>query len=163
MSELVTQEAIEWIGRETATFELEVTRSDIIKYSIAIGLRDGPHITLETAREAGYRDLVAPPGFHHLLSTQGKMLLARDELGRDGVPKDLLPPIPLDRVMAGETEVLFLEDIVAGDVIMGSERISDMYEKDGKTSKLVFVTYETTYMRPDGHTVATEQSKRIMW
>ena len=146
---LITDEIRAWIGRADEPVRFEVTRRDIIKYSLATGQRN----------EKFLRGDEAPPMF---LFGVERPLAAIDDLGPDGLAHDaLLPELPLKRVMAGGVKQLYHRPIVPGDVLLLTRRISDIYEKQGSTGPLIFVVYELTVTTGDGTPVMQQTQSRI--
>ena len=89
MSNLLTLEIKDWIGRSDTPVRLDVSRRDIQKYAIAT----------EQRVEKYQRGDEAPPMF---LFNAHSPLVGLDQLRSDGLTVDaLLPDLPLKRVMAG--------------------------------------------------------------
>ena len=89
MNNLVTDEALSWIGKSDPPVEIEVNRSDIIKYSVST----------EQVLTKYLKGDEAPPMFIAGLSRE---IVPLQDLGVDGLPPaSLLPDLPLKRVMAG--------------------------------------------------------------
>ena len=63
--------------------------------------------------------------------------------------------------MAGETSIELGVPVVAGDVIRLEKRISDMYEKVGRSGPMVFVTTEFTFVNQRDEIVCRESFTRI--
>ena len=95
MNNLVTAEALSWIGRSDPPVEIEVNRSDIIKYSIST----------EQLLDKYLKGDEAPPMFVAGLSRE---IVPLEYLEVDGLPKaSLIPDLPLKRVMAGGVDFKF--------------------------------------------------------
>ena len=117
MGELISEEAKSWIGRSAEPLYVEISRRDIVKYSIAT----------EQQQEKFLRGDEAPPMF---MFGALRPLVPMEELGPDGIPPDsFLPDLPLKRVMAGGTEMLFHRPIRAGDKLRATRSLHDLYEK----------------------------------
>ncbi len=85
-----------------------------------------------------------------------------DELGPDGIARDAsLPDLPLKRVMAGGTEMIWSRPIRPGDVLTATKTLSGIEEKQGKTGPLIFLHYELNVVDVDGKPVVKERSTRI--
>lgn len=126
MASLLTAEHLAWVGREQLPVEVEVTRRDIIKYSIAT----------EQIQEKYLQGDEAPPMFIFNLFGTLKPL---SEIRVDGLPRGGAgPKLPLKRVMAGGTELKLHKPIEPGDRLTAVQQITDMYEKAGSSGPLVF-------------------------
>ena len=150
MAELITPEIRAWIGREEAPVRVEVTRRDIVKYAIATEQR------LEKYRNGDE----APPMF-----TFGafREIVPLDPLGPDGIAKQsLTPELPLKRVMAGGNTVRYHRPVRPGDVLVGTLRLADIFEKQGSSGPLIFVVYEMKVENEDGEPVMDETQTRIV-
>ena len=146
---LLTDDMTAWIGRRETSPPLEISRRDIVKYSLATEQR------LDKYR----RGDEAPPLF---LFGALRPLLPLDELRTDGLPPDpLLPDLPLPRVMAGGSTLRYFAPIHPGDVLVGTRVLSDMVEKQGSQGPLIFITYTLTVVNQNGETVLEETQTRI--
>ena len=149
MSELLKPETLSWIGRAADPVEFEVSRRDIIKYSIATEQRNPRYLNGDEA----------PPMF---LFGADRPLSPLDKLGPDGLQNDpLLPDLPLKRVMAGGIKQRYLRPVVPGDVLTFTRRITNIYEKAGKSGPLIFVDYELEVTDAKGETVMQQNLSRI--
>jgi len=127
MPNLLTEEHRAWIGREEAPIQVEVSRRDIIKYAIAT----------EQTQPKYLRGDEAPPMF--IFNLFGA-LRPISELRTDGLSRGSGsgPKLPLQRVMAGGTELVVQRPIRPGDRLTGVQRVVDMYEKEGSQGPLIF-------------------------
>lgn len=127
MPNLLTEEHRAWIGREEAPIQVEVSRRDIIKYAIAT----------EQTQPKYLRGDEAPPMFIFNLFGALRPIseLRPDGLGRGSGSG---PKLPLQRVMAGGTELVIQRAIRPGDRLTGVQRVVDMYEKEGSQGPLIF-------------------------
>ena len=90
------------------------------------------------------------------------LICALDELGSDGLRRDtLLPDLPLKRVMAGGIKQRYHRPIRPGDVLLIQREITDIYEKQGSSGPLIFITYEITIKTEKGELVMQETQGRI--
>jgi hydroxyacyl-ACP dehydratase HTD2-like protein with hotdog domain len=158
---VITPEARAWAQREYPDVQVPITARDIAKFAHATGETDPIYFDAEAARQAGFADVVAPPMFYLLLRSEPYHLRPRAELNADGSAADDIPPLPLPRAMAGETQLTFDGRFVAGDVVTCSKRLVDMTEKQGRSGPLVLLHFEYCYS-VDGRTVVTERFTRIM-
>ncbi|MEA2448175.1 MAG: hypothetical protein QOG63_107 [Thermoleophilaceae bacterium] len=109
-------------GKTYPPFRYEVGLEKIREYANAIGETERVHHDREAAREAGFRDVVAPPMFAVVYSTGAMAPAILDpELGID-----------LARMLHGSQEFVWGEPVCAGDVIETTAELKDLYEKDGR-------------------------------
>ena len=150
MNDLVSEEAQAWIGKSEDPVEVEVTRRDIIKYSIATEQRLDKYTSGDEA----------PPMFVAGLSRE---IIPIDDLGADGLPPaSLVPDLPLRRVMAGGVSFRFRRPVKPGDVLIFNRTLSNIVGKEGKTGPLIFVTYSITCETKDGEAVLDQEQTRIL-
>jgi hydroxyacyl-ACP dehydratase HTD2-like protein with hotdog domain len=64
--------------------------------------------------------------------------------------------------MDGGTEIEFFAPIRAGDTITGRCKITDIYQKDGRSGPLIFVVRESTYTNQRGEVVLIEKGAAIL-
>ena len=146
MTSLLTAEHRAWIGHEDAPLHVEVSRRDIIKYSIAT----------EQVQERYLRGDEAPPMF--IFNLFGA-LRPIGELRPDG--QNAGPKLPLQRVMAGGMELLVQRPIRPGDRLTGTHRIVDMFEKTGAQGPLIFTVRELRVVADNGEPVLVETQTAI--
>ncbi|MEM7468189.1 MAG: MaoC family dehydratase N-terminal domain-containing protein [Pseudomonadota bacterium] len=149
MSELLTDEIRAWIGRQAPTVTFDVSRRDIVKYSIAT----------EQLQERYLKGDEAPPMF---LFGAERPLTAIENLGVDGLRNDeLLPELPLKRVMAGGVKKRYFGKIRPGDKLQITRTLTNIVEKSGSSGPLIFVEYEINVHNQDGQRVLHETQSRI--
>jgi acyl dehydratase len=56
----------------------------------------------------------------------------------------------------------FFRPVRAGDVLTTSQKVLDIYEREGKAEKLFFSIVETTYTNQNGEVVAKERKTNII-
>ena len=89
-------------------------------------------------------------------------LVQIEALRPDGLTKDpLLPDLPLKRVMAGGVRNRYHRAVRAGDVLVLTRTLTDIYEKQGSTGPLIFVLYAVRVETEDGELVMEETRTRI--
>jgi 3-methylfumaryl-CoA hydratase len=150
MGNLLNEEALAWIGRSDPPLSVEVSRRDIVKYSIST----------EQTSEKYLKGDEAPPMFVAGLSREVAPL---EELGPDGlVQASLVPDLPLKRVMAGGVEFDFHRTVHPGDVLVFERSLSSLTEKQGRTGPLIFVTYTIACRTEAGEPVLDQKQTRIL-
>ena len=123
-------------GKTYPPFEYEVGREKIREYSNAVGETDSVHHDPEAAREAGFRNVVAPPMFCVVYSA-GAM-----------APAILDPDLSINLMLMvhGGQEFEWGEPVVAGDTITTGVTVKDIYEKNG----MKFYVWESESANQDG-------------
>ncbi len=117
----------QWIGHVLPPSELPIERSRLRFFAKAIGEDDPVYTELAAARDAGYRDLPAPPTF-----------LFAAELDSGAVDAMLaLLGVPIAKLLHGEQSFVYHRDACVGDTVTVRSRIEDIYDK--KNGALEFV------------------------
>ena len=150
MNDLLTAEHRAWIGREGEPVTVEVSRRDIVRYAIAT----------EQVLPRFLAGDEAPPMFVFNLFGVPRPIA---ELREDGLPRGTGggPRLPLARVMAGGTELRLHRPIRPGDVLTGTSRIVDMFEKQGSQGPLIFTVRELRVTDAQGQPVFEELQTSI--
>jgi acyl dehydratase len=126
-------------GKTYPPFTYEVGLEKIREYAHAVGETERVHHDRDAAKEAGFRDVVAPPMFAVVYSAGAMAPAILDpELG-----------INLMRMLHGSQEFVWGEPVVAGDVIETTAEVKDLYEKDGRE----FYVFESVSRNQDGNEV----------
>jgi 3-methylfumaryl-CoA hydratase len=150
MAGLLSEDALAWIGRSDPPISVEVSRRDIVKYSIST----------EQVLEKYLSGDEAPPMFVAGLSRE---VVPLDELGPDGLAQaSLVPDLPLKRVMAGGVEFDFHRTVHPGDVLVFERSLSSLTEKQGRTGPLIFMTYTINCRTEAGELVLEQKQTRIL-
>jgi acyl dehydratase len=126
-------------GKEYPPFTYEVGVEKIREYANAIGETEPVHHDRDAAREAGFRDVVAPPMFAVVYSA-------------GAVAPGVLDPevgINLMRMLHGSQEFAWGEPVCAGDAIETVATLRDLYEKDGRE----FYVFESVSRNQEGQEV----------
>lgn len=158
---VITDEARAWAERPFPSYAVTVSRTDIQRYSRAIGETDPVYFDVASARASGHPDLLAPPYFPYTVRVQAAHLVDADQLQPDGSATADVPPLPTTKAMAGETVIEFGDPIHAGDTLTLEKRIIDLFEKEGRTGTLVFVKTEFVFTNDTGNQVFREEFTRI--
>jgi acyl dehydratase len=110
------------IGKQWRAAEFEVEPKRIVEYAEAIGAENPIHHDDDAAREAGFRDLVAPPMFCVVYSAPAMGPAIIDpEVG-----------INLPTMVHGGQEFEWGEPVCAGDMITTTATCKEIYEKGDK-------------------------------
>ncbi|HET6368150.1 MAG TPA: MaoC family dehydratase N-terminal domain-containing protein [Pseudomonadales bacterium] len=131
-------------GKEYAPYVVHVERGKIKEFARAIGDLSPFYLDDEVGRASPWGDIIAPPTF---------AITFRDERADTGaLLKDLGTDI--SRILHGEQEFEHYKPIRPGDTLLCRGRISDVYEKSGKSGPMAFVVRETTVTDADNEVVA---------
>ena len=130
------------IGRELATVTVTIERGRLRFFAEAIGETDPLYRDVATARAAGFPDLPVPPTFLFGLKLEQPDPFAwLTELGVD-----------LRFILHGAQRFEYHAMAFAGDELVSTQRISEVYEKRGGALEFLVTTSEVTR---DGSPVAT--------
>lgn len=159
---LVTERARAWIGRTEPPATVDVSATDIAKYCHAVGETAPEHFDDAAARAAGFRAIVAPPGFYVAVRIGASLVRPRSDLADDGTLDADLPPMNVSQVMAGETRVRFPGRIHAGDRITLEKTITGLTEKKGSSGPFVLMELRHRMTDQFGEEVVVEDYSRIL-
>lgn len=150
MGSLLTADLLANIGQSAPSKTELVTRRDIRKYSVATGQRQQKYLVGDEA----------PPMYHLALFWD---VVELDQLTPDGLSIDaLLPKFPLERQMAGGLKIEYHKPILAGDVLVATRTLTDIYEKQGSQGPLIFYEVVMQVETESGDPVVTETATRIL-
>ena len=138
----ITDEIRALIGKESPPVVYEVDKTTLRAFARACGYTDPLFYDEPFAKSKGYRSLPAPPGFlgHAVFDPHADSGMQR-------------VPTSLTRVLNGGTECEYLDTVCAGDTLIATTRLADVYERRGSLGLMLFTTRETVYRR-DGKAVA---------
>lgn len=123
-------------GKEWPAATYEVGAEKIREFSDAVGAANPVHHDHAAAKDAGFRDLVAPPMFCVVYSARAMGPAILDpEVG-----------INLAAMLHGSQEFEWDEPVCDGDVISTTATLKEIYEKDGKG----FYVFESISTNQDG-------------
>lgn len=136
---LFLEEARSILGKEKQIGEpMAVERGAIKKFIEAIRDRNPLYQDEQYARKRGYNSVVAPPTF----------------VGREP-PTALIPNIPEEAIaLHASDDWEFLRPVEAGDLITRNGKLTNVYEKQGRTGSLVLFNIEITYTNQRSEVVA---------
>jgi acyl dehydratase len=126
-------------GKTYPPFEYEVGKEKIREYAQAVGEDNPIYFDRERAREAGFRDIPAPPMFAVVYSA-GSI-----------APAVLDPEVGIDVAMMvhGSQEFVWGEVVCAGDTITTETSVKDISERGG----MGFYVFESVSRNQDGQEV----------
>jgi acyl dehydratase len=127
------------IGKQFPAFKYEVGKEKIAEYAHAVGEDNPVYFDRDKAKEAGFRDVPAPPMFAVVYSA-------------GSVAPGILDPdvgINLAMMVHGAQEFVWGEPVCSGDVITTETSVKDISEKRG----LGFYVFESVSRNQDGQEV----------
>lgn len=137
---LIPPEAKEMIGAETPWGEpLQIEKGAVLKLATATQDSNPLYTDEEAVKRSKYGKLLVPVTFFDYNMPSG------DE--REITSKI---PLPVENRVRGGDEIELLHPIYVGDTIRAKTKILDIYEKEGKSGKMVFHTTETEYRNQHG-------------
>lgn len=127
------------IGKVYPLATYAVGRENIREYALAVGETNPLHLSLETARAAGYADLVAPPMFVAVYTRMAMFQLLLDpEVGID-----------FTRMVHGAQEFEWHRLVIAGEDVSTTASVTDIAQRGG----MQFYTIETVSSAEHGELV----------
>jgi len=145
-------------GMVFAPFTFEVEKGKIAEFAMAVSQAENKaqvkpiYVDANAAKAAGYGDIVPPPTFQNSFSNWS---------GEGIIPKLEELNINIGRMLHGEEEYEYFALIHPGDVITGTSRVADVYEKEkkGKPGKFMeFTVFETELKNQHGELVIRSRS-----
>jgi len=140
------------VGKEFAPYAVTVERGKIKEFARAIGDSNPLYLDDRVGAASEWGDIIAPPTFP---------ITFRDE-GAD--TNALLRELRTDisRVLHGEQEFEIHRPLQPGRTYLCRARVSDIYEKTGKTGPMAFVVRETTVTDSDNEIVAVMRGVTVV-
>jgi len=121
-------------GKEYPPFTVTVERGKIKEFARAIGDLSPFYLDDAVGRASEWGDIVAPPTFP---------IMFRDENADTGVMlRDL--GVDISRILHGEQEFEHFKPIRPGETYLCRSRVTDIYEKAGRSGAMAFVVREMT-------------------
>jgi acyl dehydratase len=117
------------IGRTSPPLTVDVEKGHIRRFAEAIGDPNPIYVDEAAAQAAGYPRIPAPPTFATALRPND----VREGMGID-----------MKKVLHGEQEYELRRPLLAGDRLTLVQRVSDVYEKQGRSGAMDFLGLETT-------------------
>lgn len=145
---VITQEMRDVIGVESEAITYDVERGAIRKFAEAIGDDNPLYVDEEAARKSRYGGVIAPPTFMRSMSA-----------GRSRATVESPYPAALD----GGSEWEYFEPVRPGDRISVTVKVSEMFEREGRLGKMLFIIRETSYVNQFGKTVAIQRGTGISY
>ena len=138
----------ELLGKEIAVGEFSATMEEIRAFAEAISDVNPLYVDAAAARQAGYEDCIAPPLF--CMKIRGERALPDAEIGPG-----------LVSLNAGQ-EFEFYDEIYAGRTYAISVKITDVYEKTGRSGPLGVLVREMLIRDAAGNPVVLMRERRMV-
>ena len=146
---LITDEMRAIIGNESNPTTLEVDKTSVRMFARAVGYTDPIYYDEDAAKAAGHKSLPAPPGY--LGTPVFKPGGAPRGPGGGAGPQ---PSRPLNRILNGGTEIEYMGDIHAGDILTSTSHTAAFEERQGSIGQMLITTSKTVYKNESGEVVA---------
>ncbi len=122
------------IGKEYPPFAVTVERGKIKEFARAIGDLNPFYLDDAVGRASRWGDVIAPPTF--------AIAFRDDEVaGTAAVLRDL--GYDISRVLHGEQEFEIFRQITPGETFLCRTKVTDVYEKTGRSGPMGFIVRET--------------------
>lgn len=131
------------VGKEFPPFVVTVERGRIKDFARAIGDHNAFYLDDRVGQASQWGDIIAPPTFMTTFRAEGETGALLRELGTD-----------ISRVLHGEQEFEMFRPIRPGETFVCRSRITDIYEKTGRSGPMAFVARETAVTDRAGEIVA---------
>ena len=130
-------------GKEYAPFTVTVERGKIKEFARAIGDLSPFYLDDAVGRASQWGDIIAPPTFPTTF---------RDETADTGsMLRDL--GVDIGRILHGEQEFEHYKPIRPGETYLCRSRVTDIYEKTGRSGAMAFVVREMAVTDGDNEIV----------
>ena len=149
---VITDEMKSMIGVESEPSVFEIEKEPIRRWAEAIGDLNPLYHDEEYAKKKGYRSIIAPPGFIAQYAYPVKVGQARVRFSS-----------PFTRMLNGGNEYEFFEPIQAGDVLTATSKLAELFERDGRLGKMLFIINETSFKNQNGEVVAKARGTGISY
>ena len=140
---VITDEMRSMIGVESDTSVYEIEKGAIRKWADAIGDPNPLYHDEKYAKKRGYRSIIAPPAF-----------IAHYAFPIEPSQKQVSIRNPFTRRLNGGNEYESFQAIQAGDFITSTTKVAELFEREGRLGKMLFIIYETTHKNQEGGVVA---------
>ncbi|WP_026575793.1 MaoC family dehydratase N-terminal domain-containing protein [Bacillus sp. UNC438CL73TsuS30] len=134
------------IGLMGPEFTFEVEKRHIRQFAQAIGDPNPLYVDEEYAALTPYLEIIAPPTFPIAIGAEGEGI----DLGLD--PK---------RMLHGEQEFIYNRPIRSGDRLVCQMKVTDLYEREGKSGKMQFLVLDTEMKDEKGNLVVISRTNII--
>ena len=139
-------------GKEYPPYAVTVERGKIREFARAIGDLSPFYLDDEIAKAGPWGDIIAPPTF---------LITFRDERADTAMLlRDL--GVDISRLLHGEQEFEYFKPVRPGRTYLCRGRVTDIYEKAGKSGPMAFVVREITVTDSDNDLVALMRGTTVV-
>ena len=139
------------IGKESPPFVVTVERGKIKEFARAIGDDNPAYLDDRVGEASEWGDIVAPPTFMTTFRDGADSGAFLKELGTD-----------ISRILHGEQEFEIFRPIRPGETFTCRSRVTDVYEKTGRSGPMAFVQRETSVTDTTNEVVAFIRSVTVV-
>jgi acyl dehydratase len=126
------------VGYEFAPHSFTIERGKIKEFVQAVGEDNPVYTDPQAAKAAGYRDVIAPPTY---------LTVMENWSGPDFESRCLELEIDPLKVLHAEQAYEYRSDIYPGDELTATAKVTEVFDKEGKTGHLLFITTEKSFKR----------------
>ncbi len=157
---VIPEEVRALVGKTGDVIIYEIEKGAIKQYADSFGDFNPLYWDEEYARNSRYGSLIAPPGFFGWPATWTNSIYPTFPplMFESGT---MLARYGYERELDGGIEYEFFLPVRAGDRLAALARITRIFERQGKSGQMVFVTIETTYHNQNGSLVAIARKTTI--
>lgn len=145
---MISDEVKQYIGKQYEPHIRIVEEGAIRRYAEAVGDDNPLYLEEEFARSERLRSVIAPPGFFGWPRKGAVVPQAMIDV------RGALTKAGYGRFLDGGISYDFYLPICAGDILVASVKVKDIYEREGKSGTMIFSVFETTYINQNGDLVA---------
>jgi hypothetical protein len=157
----LTDEMRAQVGRESPPWTAEVTTTSVRAFARGVGYTDRVYFDSEAAKQAGYRNLPAPPtylGTPVFIPGESDNTFSAPRSARVGISHGL------KGLLDGGSDTEYFGDICAGDTLTVVSKIAGLDVRVSPTlGKMLLMTTETTYTNQLGQRVAVQRGQAIFY
>lgn len=157
----LTDEMRAQVGRESPPWTWEVTTTSVRAFARGVGYTDRVYFDVEAAKQAGYRNLPAPPtylGTPVFIPGESDNTFSAPRSARVGVNHGL------KGLLDGGADTEYHADLCAGDTLTVVSKIAALDVRVSPSlGKMLLMTTETTYTNQLGQRVAQQRSQAIFY
>lgn len=136
------------LGREQEVGTYYMDKERLIRFARAAGDENPLYVDEEAAEASEFGGLIAAPMFHSILATTERMPYLDIKYGTMGI--------------AAGHDCEFHRPIRPGDVLTVTCCIEDVYEKTGRSGKMLFVIRRATFTDREGQKVVVVRHSQIL-
>jgi len=144
---VITEELRNLVGVESEPRSFEVEKGAIRKFAQAVDDPNPLWWDEEHARKSRYGSIIAPPTF---LANPLEMAGSHQ---KKSMPRFMSAKCSLKKLQNAGIEVECFKPTMPGDVITVRSKLVDLYEKQGRSGRLLFMITEMTYTNQHGELV----------